>query len=433
MIRSLFLLPFRLLPFVLLTSLLYAEQIGIAHVQKKALGKSIHTNAQITQLSDQKQAIVSTLSAQVKRYYVKAGQSVKAGQRVVALSSRELAKLSSEYMALGQQIKPATTQRNTSKKLYQKGLASKNQLTSHQLALETLRSQRKALATQLQSLGVDASKLSKASGRLILYAHASGVVEKLLIPLHANANPQKPIMRIVQQSGYYASAYLSIDDAMKMRADTRASLRLGSQRYPCRFVQLLPNVDTQTQRAKVLFAIDTHAKPLLIGAMGQIEIFLSASHSQEMVKKSALSLFQGEWVVFVPVEEHDEDGHDDHDEHDDHDDHDKHEKHSKHDDHDEAKAHGKHHEKEAHDEHDDHEAHDEHDAHEEEKHDAHGHGHDAHEEKPAPYRAKVVEIIAYHGEDVAIRGLKSGEEYVSTGVYFVKSMLLKSSLGGHGH
>jgi hypothetical protein len=120
-----------------------------------------------------------------------------------------------------------------------------------------------------------------------------------------------------------------------------------------------------------------------------------------MVKKSALSLFQGEWVVFVESdhggEEHEGEeahGHDDHDK--------------------------------AHKEEKDHEVHADHDEDEE------GHGdHEEHEE--VPYAPKVVEIIAYNGDDVAVKGLKAGEEYVSDGVYFVKSMILKSSLGEHGH
>jgi len=62
-----------------------------------------------------------------------------------------------------------------------------------------------------------------------------------------------------------------------------------------------------------------------------------------------------------------------------------------------------------------------------------GHGHDEHEEEESPYTPKVVKIIAYSGDDVAIEGIDKEDEYVSEGVYFVKSMLLKSSLGGHGH
>ncbi|RUM77054.1 MAG: hypothetical protein DSZ12_00810, partial [Sulfurovum sp.] len=57
--------------------------------------------------------------------------------------------------------------------------------------------------------------------------------------------------------------------------------------------------------------------------------------------------------------------------------------------------------------------------------------HDTHEE--VPYQAKVIEVISYAGDSVAIKGLKENEAYVSDGVYFIKSAMLKSSLGEHGH
>jgi ABC-type Zn2+ transport system substrate-binding protein/surface adhesin len=148
-------------------------------------------------------------------------------------------------------------------------------------------------------------------------------------------------------------------------------------------------------------------KNILINAFTEMEISLAPYTEAVMVKKSALTLFQGEWVVFVEShhegEEHEGEeahGHEDHDDH--------------------AK------EEEAHENESDH-------AHKEgEEHDDEGHGeHEEHEE--ASYAPQVVEIIAYNGDDVAIKGLKVGEEYVSDGVYFVKSMILKSSLGEHGH
>jgi hypothetical protein len=46
---------------------------------------------------------------------------------------------------------------------------------------------------------------------------------------------------------------------------------------------------------------------------------------------------------------------------------------------------------------------------------------------------KVVEIVTFFGDEVALIGLKEGERYVASGVYYVKSHLLKSSLGEHGH
>jgi len=98
-------------------------------------------------------------------------------------------------------------------------------------------------------------------------------------------------------------------------------------------------------------------------------------------------MFDGERVLFVPAEEeHHED--------------------------EEEKEHQEHDDKEKEDEH----AHHEHQDHEE-----------------VPFSLKVVEVVDTFGDEVAVRGIKEGQEYVSDGVYFVKSMLLKSKLGGHGH
>jgi len=60
--------------------------------------------------------------------------------------------------------------------------------------------------------------------------------------------------------------------------------------------------------------------------------------------------------------------------------------------------------------------------------------HDDHEEEEeVPYTAKVIEILEEDQEHVAIEGLEVNEIYVSDKSYFIKTLLLKSSLGGHGH
>ena len=69
------------------------------------------------------------------------------------------------------------------------------------------------------------------------------------------------------------------------------------------------------------------------------------------------------------------------------------------------------------------------DTHNEKEHE--GHGHDEHEE--VPYNIKVVKILKKFDKYVAIEGLKEHEDYVSDKSYYIKSLLLKSSLGGHGH
>ncbi len=70
----------------------FSNNIILEHAQIKPLGKVIQTNAQITQLSDQKQEVVSRLSGHVEKYFVKAGRKVKEGDKVEVSLYVKLAK-----------------------------------------------------------------------------------------------------------------------------------------------------------------------------------------------------------------------------------------------------------------------------------------------------------------------------------------------------
>ena len=418
---------------LLLPLFIFASAIKVEHAQVKPLGKIIKTNAQITQLSNQKQDIVSRLPGHLERYFVQAGEQVKSGQKVALVESIELSKMTAEYLALKNQEHAAQIQKDTSMKLHQKGLSSQNDLSNAIIVLEEIRSKQNALASQLRSLGVDPSKLTKATDKFVVYAHADGMVGKIFVPLHANVDAQTLLMTLVNQNSYYAVAYLNVQDAMKVTNTTKGWLTLADMTYVTEFVQLLPNIDEETQRAKVLFSIKNAPRNLLLGAFTEIDISLVPTRKVVMVKKSALTLYKGEWVVFTP-KEHEEEGH-----HEEKSDHNHEEEKTSHDEHDHGAHQAVKKDEHGHEDHD-HDAHKEEKAHQangEETHneeeESHGEGgHDEHEEE-APYEANVVNVIAYVGDEVAIKGLKADVEYVSDGVYFVKSMLLKSSLGEHGH
>ena len=414
----------------LLPLLGFSSAIKVEHAQLKPLGKIIQANAQITQLSDQQQTIVSRLSGHLEAYYVKPGQHVSKGDKVVLIESIELSKMTAEYLALSKQLEAAEKQKKTAITLHKKGLASQNDASNAIIALENIGSQKNTLASQLSSLGLDPSTLKEATDQFILYAHADGAVGTILAPLHTNVTAQTELVTLVNQSGYYATAYISASHAMHVSNKTQGWIKIAKKSYNASFIQLLPNIDPETQRAKVLFSINKSPKNLLLGAFTEMDISLSATKNAVMVKKSALTLYKGEWVVFVE-NEHKEETH-----HDEKSDHDHDEEKAEHDEHDhkaekQEEAHG--HDEHDHDAHKSDKGHEEHaDKEHDEKEEGHG-GHGEHEEEESPYDAKVVEIIAYVGDEVAVKGLKAGEEYVSDGVYFVKSMLLKSSLGEHGH
>ncbi len=359
---------------IFITLFASADDIKISIAKKEPYSNVIKTNAKITQLSNQQQQIVSSLAGHIEKYFVKAGESVKKGDRVALIESLEFSKMRQEYLALKNQEKAASYEANSAYKLYKKGISSKSDYNTKLMALQEIQSKTNTLKSQLNMLGMDSK-----SDKLLLYAHADGIVSKLLVPLHSSVDAQTPLMSLVNGSGYYALAYLSPNDSYKLAPDVKAYISVGDKKIACKFIQIQPTIDEKTARAKVLFWIEENPKNLLLNSYLPIEINLPQKEEAIMVESSALSLFQGEWVVFVPVEEeHDEEHHEDE---------------------------------------------------EEEEEDEHHHQEEAH----VPYVPNVVEIINYNGNRVAVKGLKENQEYVSDGVYFVKSMLLKSSLGGHGH
>ncbi|HIP28165.1 MAG TPA: hypothetical protein EYG82_03215, partial [Sulfurovum sp.] len=220
---------------LLLPLLGFSSAIKVEHAQLKPLGKIIKTNAQITQLSNQKQEIVSRLTGHLEQYYVQAGQHVKAGEKVALIESIELSKMTAEYLALIQQERAAQIQKDASMKLHQKGLSSQNDLSNAIIALEGIRSKQNALASQLKSLGLEPSKLTKATDKFIIYAHADGVVGKIIAPLHSNVDAQTLLMTLVNQSAYYATAYISTKHAMHVNKDTKGWITIAGKNYDATF------------------------------------------------------------------------------------------------------------------------------------------------------------------------------------------------------
>ena len=374
----------RLLLLFLLPFALTAQDITMAHAKEEMLGKIVSVNTQITQLSSQKQKIVSRLPGHVENYFVTPGQKVAKGDKVVLIESIALSKMTAEYLALKEQAKAANEKLETARKLYQKGLTSQSEFNQAIIESENVLSKLNALRSQLDSLGIDTASLKKTTDQFTLYAHADGIVGDIFVPLHSNVDAQQPLMSIVNQNAFYAVAYLSVTDAMHLSDQSSGKISYAGESYKAHFVQLMPVIDEETQRARALFALDSHPKNTLINTFTQMQVSLPPYTKAVTVNKSALSLFKGEWVVFV--EKAHEEGHD-------------------------AKEEGHEDKNEGHDEAE----------------------HGEHEHEESPYEPRVVVPLAYFGNRVAVKGLSTGEEYVASGVYFVKSMMLKSSLGEHGH
>ena len=385
--KELIMIKLHLLVTFLLTSL-YAVEIPTEHAQLQKFGQAVELNAQVVQLSNAKQNIMSMVGGHIEKYYVKPAQRVKKGDKVALIESIMLSKMTAEYISLQEQYRALNKNYESTKKLYDKGMTSQQALNNQSIKRDAMRSQINALRSQLDTMGIRTKRLKKASSNYILYAHSGGKVAEILQPLHSVINEETPIVTIVKRSDSYIKSFLPLEYEAKVKVGQRILVRYADTELMSHVTQIMPEVDQTTQRIVVLSSIDDKTVELYINAYVGATLYFDATEEFVAVKKSALSFFNNEWVVFVSKEEG-EAAHDEHDEE------------------------------------------DEHGAHEGEEHA--DDDHDEHEEPESPYESRVVEIVAQDDKFVGVKGLEVGEEYASEKSYYVKSMMLKSSLGEHGH
>lgn len=389
--KELIMIKLHLLVTFLLTSL-YAVEIPTEHAQLQKFGQAVELNAQVVQLSNAKQNIMSMVGGHIEKYYVKPAQRVKKGDKVALIESIMLSKMTAEYISLQEQYRALNKNYESTKKLYDKGMTSQQALNNQSIKRDAMRSQINALRSQLDTMGIRTKRLKKASSNYILYAHSSGKVAEILQPLHSVINEETPIVTIVKRSDSYIKSFLPLEYEAKVKVGQRILVRYADTELMSHVTQIMPEVDQHTQRIVILSSIDDKTVELYINAYVGATLYFDATEEFVAVKKSALSFFNNEWVVFLPKEE---------------------KVNSK-----SEMENGKElHEGEEHadDDHDDEDEHDE------------------HEEPESPYESRVVEIVAQDDKFVGVKGLEVGEEYASEKSYYVKSMMLKSSLGEHGH
>lgn len=326
-------------------------QVPIEKTRTHAFKKSVALNAKVIQLSNAQQSITSLVSGHLEKYFVKPAQDVKKGDKIALIESIAVSKMSADYIALRKQYRAAQKNYEAVKKLYEKGMTSLQKLNAEAIKKSKISADLTALKSQLETLGIAADKLQHATPNFLLRAHSSGRVAALLKPLHSSVGTDEALVAIVKNQAYYIESFVPIEYAQKINIGDKIVAEYAGKEILTHATQILPKVDEITQRIVVLSSVDQKVHNLFINTYVKSTIYFGDAKPYVAVKKSALSFFNNEWVVFVPsVGE-------------------------------------------------------------------------------TPYVPQVVQIITQDDKYVGIKGLELGEKYVSGESYYVKSALLKSSLG----
>jgi len=264
------------------------------------LGKRYTTSAQVITLKNLTQNIVAQLPGHIEKYFVKEGDSVKKGQKIARIKSFALSRMSARYLTLQNEIASLKKRLQNAEALYKKGVLSYNDLVELKTSLKKKINEFSSIRLQLKILGI--SKIKKPLEHYTVTSHADGVIQKILVPVHTNVAGTTPLVEILNLKRYYLVAFLGVEDALRLK-NIRATFHLGPYNFKASFIKILPRVDQETAQAKLLFELPQKSRNLLIGAFGDIVIESAPYKRVLAVKRSALTMLGGDWVVFVPSED----------------------------------------------------------------------------------------------------------------------------------
>ncbi len=288
---------------LIIAATLYATDIPIDRVQKHRFSQTIDINARIIQLSNARQSVMSLLDGHIERYFVKAGERIAKGRPIASIDSITLSRMTSEYLSLKKQYDAARRNYEATRKLYKRGLTSLQKLNEQSISQNALRSRLDTLTAQLHTLGIDTKSLKRPTSRYILRAHSDGIVSQILQPLHAVITENSRIVEIVKERSFYLKSFVPLKYADTIRNARKATMHYLGRDIPTRITQILPRVDPRTQRIVALSAIDANVSDLFVDAYVPATIYIAPHFERLAVKKTALSFFDNEWVVFVPEKE----------------------------------------------------------------------------------------------------------------------------------
>lgn len=292
---------------ILITTLLFLNfafsiEIQLENAQTGKLEKSIELNSQVIQLSTSKQSLMAQLDGKIMNYYVKEGDLVKKGDKIALIQSIELSKMSAEYLSLKEQLKSIEENYEGSLSLSKKDIVSKQELNLLNIQRRDTHAKLETLISQLKTLGIEVKNLKNTISQYTLYAYNSGIVSAILKPEYSSISKQDELISIVKENSFYLKSYLPVMYSQYLKVGQKISTNLNGKNIITYIEKILPELDSSTQRIIVLSNIEDENVKLYSNLYLGSTLYYESDNEYILIKKSALSFMDNEWIIFIPDE-----------------------------------------------------------------------------------------------------------------------------------
>ncbi len=257
-----------------------------------------------------KLADVTTLvDAVVEKRYVRLGDKVKAGQRLVALSSSALAQAQADYLRAEGLYQTAKLDVERLEGLVKDKIVSQARFQQAQSNLQSAKAELAAARAALSAYGMrnkDIQKLPEAKnyGQLILRAPASGTViaDDFRLGQHIAAGSR--LLQIVDESTVWVEVKLAQHQAAGIHIGDKAMVMLKSSpgAYAAKVINIDHRLDSVTRTVGVRLQAQNPEDRLHPGMFVTTEIETGHGKASLLIPEEAVQRQGSELIVFIEEE-----------------------------------------------------------------------------------------------------------------------------------
>ena len=238
------------------------------------------------------------------------GQTVKRGQMLAQLFSRDLAQAQTTYISTIAELEAEHKKLVRTQELVRLGAASRQELeeieANHQVHAANVEDARQ----RLLFLGLDDAQIAdvaagrKASTNIAIPAPLDGVVTARNVNLGQVVTAAQDLLTITDLAVVWIEANLLENDFGAVHIGSAATITTpayAGRQYRGVVSYIDPQVDAQTRTAKVRVAVDNPGLALRLGMYMDVLFLSPAGATVPVVPKQAIQVIGPSSVVFVPV------------------------------------------------------------------------------------------------------------------------------------
>ncbi len=249
--------------------------------------------------------ITPLVGGTVTQVTVELGQSVKRGQALAQIFSREVAEAQASYVSFNAELEAEHKKLIRTQELVRLGAASRQEMEEVEATHLAHSAHVEEARQRLLLLGVGEDQIGRpSSSTLAIPSPLDGIVTARAVNVGQVVNSGQDLLTVTDLSSIWIEASLLENDFGAVRVGSRATISTAA--YPGRqyrgVVEYIdPLVDPQTRTAKVRVAVNNSGLALRLGMYADVLFASSAGAAMPIVPKQALQSIGSTSVVYVPV------------------------------------------------------------------------------------------------------------------------------------